>query len=228
MNLAFILCLGFVLPPGNEVEDLFRGITLSESIVCQQTLVPDKEGWVTLFNGKNYLGFNFYIPQGPEYTFDVKDGCMYLKAPLLGYTYTRQRYRNYELKFDWKYERPADLVDESSFTGNSGVLLHINRILKNWPQSIEVDLKNNELGKLLVHGKASVECKEYPEARQQATKAVGDWNTILIFNQEGNIRVTVNGKLVVEGTTDLREGHIGFQAAGSNVLLRNIQLREIK
>jgi len=186
------------------------------------------DGWVSLFNGKNYAGLNFYIAAGPEHTFDVKDGCMYLKAPLAGYTYTRQRYRNYELMYEWKFERPDGLTDDKTFTGNSGVLLHINKILKNWPQSVEVEGRYLEAGKLLVYGKATGDFKDYPDARLASTRPVGEWNTTHITNKDGAIAVTINGKLVSEGTTDLREGFIGFQAQGANILYRNIKLREIK
>jgi hypothetical protein len=186
------------------------------------------DGWISLFNGKNYAGLNFYIGPGPEHTFDVKDGCMYIKAPLAGYTYTRQKYRNYELKFDWKFERPETLTDDKTFTGNSGVLLHINKILKSWPQSVEVEGRYLEVGKMMAYGKATVDFKDYPDARLAAKKPVGQWNSTHITSKDGALTVTLNGKLVSEGTTDLREGFIGFQAQGANILYRDIKLREIK
>lgn len=184
--------------------------------------------WVELFNGKNYAGWTFWISIGPEYTFDVKGGNMWIKAGHAGYTYTRKAYRNYELQYDWKFERPEELKDDSTFTGNSGVFLHITKVLKEWPQSVEVEGKYLDVGKLLVYGKAKGEFKDYPENRKAATKPVGEWNTTHVYNNDGVIKVTINGKLVAEGTTDLREGFIGFQAQGANILYRGIKLRELK
>ena len=184
--------------------------------------------WQTLFNGQNYAGLTFYIPQGPEKTFDVKDGCMWLRAPLAGYTYTRQKYRNYELQYDWKFERPESLTSDAEFKGNSGVLLHIGRILKQWPQSIEVEGRYLETGMLLNHGKSTLDAKDFAEARQKATRKVGEWNTTHIKMNEGTIEVKVNGQLVATGVTDLREGFIGIQAQGADILYRNIKVRVIQ
>jgi hypothetical protein len=153
---------------------------------------------------------------------------MWLKAPLAGYAYTRKKYRNYELQFEWKFERPEGLTSDAEFKGNSGVLLHINRILKQWPQSIEVEGRYLEAGLLLNHGKSTLESKDFPEVRQKAIRKVGEWNTTLIKMNEGAIEVRVNGQLVATGTTDLREGFIGFQAQGADVLYRAIKIKVAK
>src|SRR5215213_2317056 len=71
-----------------------------------------------LFNGKNYEGFTFWIPGGPEETFLVKDGCLAITGRKAGFAYTRKKYRNYELSYEWRFERPAELTDESAFPGN--------------------------------------------------------------------------------------------------------------
>lgn len=184
--------------------------------------------WVDLFNGKNYAGLTFWISVGPEYTFDVKDGCMWIKAPQAGYTYTRKSYRNYELQYDWKFDRPEGLKSDDEFTGNSGVFIHISKILKEWPLSVEVDGKYLEAGKLGVFGKTKGDFQDYPENRKAARRPVGEWNTTHVYCKDGTIRVTINGKLVAEGTSDLSEGLIGFQAQGANILYRAIKLRELK
>jgi hypothetical protein len=224
----------------------------------------DDAGWVDLFNGKNYAGFIFWIIAGPERTFDVKDGSMVFhpvpagqtyttdrifqiddqvhlsQFPISGFAYTRKQYANFDLKYEWKYERPTDLTDDSKFTGNSGAFIYLTRVLKSWPQSVEVDGKYTEAGKLLAYGKAHVEAKEYPDARKAAMKPVGEWNETTIhcksinflgldiLNHYREIRVTINGKLVSVGTTDQNEGAIGFQAQGACIYYRNIKVRELK
>lgn len=208
--------------------------------------------WVDLFNGKNYAGFTFWIIGGPERTFVIKDGCMLIhpippgaqyttdrimpisdteilsRVPFMGYTYTRQQFRNFELKYQWKYERPINLTTDSSFAGNSGVFLYLTRVLKSWPVSVEVDGRYSEVGKLLTHGKAQGEFKDYPDARKKAMKPVGEWNETQVYCKDGTIKVTVNGQLVAEGTTDQREGAIGFQAQGASIYYRNIKVHELK
>ncbi len=207
--------------------------------------------WEALFNGKNYAGFTFWIPGGPENTFFVENGCMVFRGKTNGFTYTRKKYRNYELSYQWRYERPRDLKDDATFQGNSGVFIHQSRILlkddatfqgnrgvfshqsrvtKPWAQCIEVEGKYTDMGKLMIHGKTKVigELADYPEARKAATKPVGEWNTTLVHVNEGKVRITINGKVVSEGAIEEKEGAIGFQAQGTEVWYRNIHLREMK
>lgn len=217
------------------------------------TFQAQDTSWVDLFNGKNYAGFKFWIIAGPERTFDVQDGCMVFhpvpkgtpyttdrvlpisdteilsRVPLIGYTYTtKEDYKNFELKYEWRYERPINLASDGSFNGNSGVFLYKTRVLKSWPASIEVDGRYTEVGRLLAHGKAQGEFKDYPDARKKAMKPVGQWNDTHVLCKDGSIKVTVNGQLVAEGTTDQREGSIGFQAQGATIYYRNIKVHELK
>ena len=227
-------------------------ILLITAISIQAEAAKNDQGWVALFNGKNYAGLTFWIIGGPERSFDAVDDCMVIRPippgrtyntenifqvsekdhlsqkPLSGFTYTRQQFRNFELKYEWKFERPANLKDDDAFTGNSGVLLYLTRILKTWPQSIEVEGNYLEAGKLLQHGKAQGEFKDYPDARKAARKPVGQWNEVHITCKEGQITVMLNGKLVAEGKTDQREGAIGFQASGATIYYRNIKVKELK
>lgn len=196
--------------------------------ILLQGAKSESNTWIDLFNGKNYTGFKFYIAAGPENTFDVKDECLYIKGPLAGYVYTKAKYRNYELKYEWKFERPENLASDEVFKGGSGVLLHITRILKQWPQSIEVDGRYQDVGKMNVYGKAQGEFQDYPDARRKSMKKVGEWNSTVIGSNDGKIEVRVNGHLVSQGTTDQREGFIGFQAKGTNILYRNIKLRVLE
>jgi hypothetical protein len=188
------------------------------------------DDWQPLFNGTDYAGFTFWIPGGPEETFLIEDGCMAIKPVKAGFAYTRRKYRNYELSYDWRFEKPSG---EGAFTGNGGVLLHITiPLLKAWPRSIEVDAKSGEEGKLVVHekkaGEITFEGKDDPAARKAAMKPPGEWNTTHVWCKEGEIKVTLNGKLVAEGKTSQQEGAIGFMSQGSVMYYRNIKVKEIK
>lgn len=214
---------------------------LSLAILCQALLCigfsqssgADKE-WRVLFNGKNYAGFNFWIPNGPEETFLIENSCMAIRGHRAGYAYTTKKYRNYELQYEWRFLRPPDLKSDAEFKGNSGVFLHLSRILKEWPRSMEVEGKYAEMGKLIAYEKVKGEFKDYPQARQSAMKPVGQWNTNLIICKEGHISVTINGKLIAEGQlseetkTNPWEGFIGFQAQGADIDYKNIRLREMQ
>src|SRR5438067_5736119 len=77
-----------------------------------------------LFNGKDLTGWK-YIPEKADKTYTVVDGYIKVSCQPAGYFYTDKSYKNYVLKFDWRYKRPANLEDDKKFEGNSGCLIHI-------------------------------------------------------------------------------------------------------
>jgi hypothetical protein len=200
--------------------------------ICLGQSAGTEKDWTPLFNGKNYAGFNFWIPNGPEETFLIENGCMAIRGYRAGYAYTIKKYRNYELRYQWRFIRPADLKNDAEFKGNSGVFLHLSRILKEWPRSVEAEGRYAEMGKLIAYEKVKGEFKDYPQARQAAMKPVGEWNANVIVCKEGHISVTINGKLIAEGQleeeskTNPWEGFIGFQAQGADIDYKDIQMRE--
>jgi hypothetical protein len=190
-----------------------------------------------------YAGFRFWIPGGPEYTFFAENGEMVIRGARAGFAYTTKKYRNYELSYEWKFERPADLQNDADFKGDSGIFLHESRLVKDgsfgltyktmqWPRSVEVEGKYTEMGRLVPHEKVKGEFKDYPDARRQAMRPVGQWNTSLITCNEGRITVTINGKLMAEGQlaaeekTNPWEGSVAFQAQGAEIHYRNIRIKE--
>ena len=83
------------------------------------------------------------------------------------------------------------------------------------------------------------------ENHKKAIKPVGEWNEEEIICDGDNIKVTVNGVVIVEGnirdavkngTPDGHEhpglfnkkGYIGFLGHGSPVKFRNIRIKELK
>src|SRR5262245_38669222 len=95
-------------------------------LLAMQGSLPaaDEGGCTKLFNGKDMTGFKLF-PENAEATFQVKDGTIVVSGKPNGYFYTEKGYKNYVLKFDWMYTRPADLTDDEKFNGNSGCLVHI-------------------------------------------------------------------------------------------------------
>ena len=86
------------------------------------------EGFKPLFNGTDLTGWKFRL-QGdadPKKTFSVKDGVIVVTGRPNGFFYTDKSYKDYVLRFDWRYKRPKDLTDDSKFLGNSGCLVHIH------------------------------------------------------------------------------------------------------
>jgi 3-keto-disaccharide hydrolase len=183
-------------------------------------------GFTKLFNGKDMSDFTL-VGVTPA-TFKVENGVIICSGQPNGYFATRKSYRNYVLKFDWRYARPANLQNDAAFGGNSGLLIHIAGEHKVWPKCIEVQLMNKDAGNIFGLG-AKVNGKKDAAAQAKAIKPVGEWNSEEVICQDGKITAKINGIVVAEGTdADPAEGPIGWQSEGAEIHFRNLEIKEIK
>src|SRR5207245_2596169 len=107
------------------------------------------DGFTPAFNGKDMKNFKYVIAvtktievdgkkknvtemvkgddptTAPTKTWKVDNGVIVCTGKPNGYFYVAESLKNYVVKFDWKYARPADLKDDEKFGGNSGYLAHI-------------------------------------------------------------------------------------------------------
>jgi hypothetical protein len=137
------------------------------------------------------------------------------------------------VRYDWRYKRPGDLKDDAKFGGNSGCLVHIHdpgtpAVGGVWPQCVEVQGMNRDHGRLLFL-KTKGEGQWDKEAKDKATRPVGEWNTTEIVCQaDGSITCKINGTPVSSGKSALTEGMIGFQSEGAEIHFRAIKIKERK
>lgn len=206
---------------------LLVGGLLALSVAIQ---VPNsqsaEEGFVKLFNGKDMTGFLFE-PAALKDVIRVEDGVIIVPGKPNGYFYTEKSYRNYVLRFDWRYKRPADLPpgQDEKFAGNSGCLVHIQPPHRVWPRCVEVQGMNRDHGNIFAIGGAKGKFKKYADAQKKAIKPVGEWNTTEITSKDGHLSSKVNGILVSEGEGELKEGPIGWQSEGAEIHFRNIEIK---
>lgn len=205
------------------------------SAVLSLALQEPEAGFEKIFNGRDLSGLKFHF-MDPAFaaakTFSVQDGALVCTGKPEGYWYTEKKYKNFTLRFDWRFKRPEDLEVDLKFQGNSGYMLWIAEIgSKAWPKTVECQGMNREAGKIywndVPKGKA-----EYDLALAKKTvKPVGQWNTYEIAAKiGGTVEVSVNG---VKVATVLEHpfteaGHIGFQVEGSEIHWKNIRIREDK
>src|SRR5262249_28588435 len=153
----------------------------------------------------------------PEKTFTVKEAVIVVTGHPNGYFYTDKGYKNYVLRFDWRYKRPKGLTDDSKFPGNSGCLVHIQPPHKVWPKCVEVQGMNRDHGMIFAIMGAKGKYKFDRVAKDKATKPVGEWNTTEVICRDGMITSKINGTQVATGTGELTEGPIGFQSEGAEI-----------
>jgi hypothetical protein len=185
-----------------------------------------QDGFVPLVKSDDPKQFEL-VGIGPD-TVTIQDGVVSVSGKPNGYFATKQSYRNYVLRFDWKYERPEGLESDAKFRGNSGLLIHINGPDKVWPKCVEVQLANSDAGNIFAIFGAKFRGKKDPEAQKRAVKPVGQWNEEEVTCRDGKITCTINGVEVATGTgADPDGGRIGWQSEGSLIRFRNVKIRTL-
>jgi hypothetical protein len=190
----------------------------------------DDKDFKDLFNGKDFSGFKFEIGKSdPEKTWSVKDGVIICTGKPNGYFYTDKNFKNFVLRYDWRYKRPENLKEEKDFGGNSGALMFIQEPHKVWPKCLEVQGENRTHGSFIAIGCKVTGGKYDKAAKDKAVKPVGEWNTTEITcNADGTVLVKINSADVNSGKCDLTEGPFGFQSEGAEIHFKNIKIKQLK
>jgi hypothetical protein len=185
---------------------------------------PDDE-FKPLVNGDDVGQFTL-VKIGPE-TITIKDGEVRVTGKPNGYFATKTSYKNYVVKFEWMYERPESLSSEAAFKGNSGLLLHIKEH-KIWPEAIEVQLMYSDAGNTFGIRPAKFVGKKDAQAQKQASKPVGQWNTVEVTCKDGSIVTVFNGIEVARGTgAEPDHGTIGWQSEGAPIRFRKLMIKPL-
>jgi hypothetical protein len=196
------------------------------------------EAFKSLFNGKDMSNFKYVLRVGkedvegddplntPTKTWRIEDGAIICTGKPNGYFFTKKSYKNYRVRFDWRYKRPANLKDDEKFGGNSGLLVHITGPHKVWPKCVEVQGMNREHGKIFAIGGAKGKFSFNADVLKKVRNPVGEWNTTHVTVQNGTISSDVNATEIATGkTTDLTEGPFGLQSEGAEIHFRNIRVK---
>lgn len=184
------------------------------------------DDFVSLVHGDDPAQFEL-VGIKPD-TLKIADGEVRVSGKPNGYFATRDVYRNYVLKFDWMYERPENLESDAKFRGNSGLLIHIQKPHKVWPQSIEVQLFNADAGHIFAIMGSKFQGKKDPEAQRKAIKPVGQWNHEEVTCRDGTVVCTINGIEVDRGQGAAPDsGTIGWQSEGGPIRFRNLAIKKL-
>lgn len=189
---------------------------------------PAESGFVPLGNGKDMSAF--VLVGAPAETWSVDGNLIHCSGKPNGYFATPRSYRNFVLRGGFRYARPADLENDAAFEGNSGFLMYLTGEPKIWPQCVEVQGQNKNVGRIFAIGGApAVKATDDPEARQRALRPVGEWNEIEITSRDGALAAKLNGVVVCTSQPgELREGPIGFQSEGAEIFFRDLRIKELR
>ncbi|MDR0542013.1 MAG: DUF1080 domain-containing protein [Dysgonamonadaceae bacterium] len=194
-----------------------------------------KEGYKILFDGTNMHQWTGNIV---DYVLD--DGCIAV-YPKPGHNggnlYTKGEYDNFVFRFEFQLTPAA----------NNGVGIRAPMEGDNAYNAMEIQILDCEhpvyadIAPYQHHGSVY----GVIAAEHGAMKPVGEWNEEEIYANGDHIRVTLNGKVILDGnireaakngTVDHKDhpglfnktGHIGFLGHGNELKFRNIRIKELK
>ncbi|MFQ5730769.1 MAG: DUF1080 domain-containing protein [Planctomycetaceae bacterium] len=161
-----------------------------------------------------------------EATWTEKDGVIRCTGRPRGYIYTKKSYSNFELQFEFKYDRPKQPAQWASL--NTGCLFYMRGEHRIWPDCLEVQGKYSEMGDIKSNARHIKVVSDNPRTdREDARKEPGNWNHIVLRSRDGQTLVSLNDHIITGSRpTALKEGWIGFQSEGSPVEFRNIRIRD--
>ena len=196
---------------------------------CQTVSDEEKaDGFVSCFDGKTMDGWN-----GDTTGYFAQDGVMVCKPG--GNVYLAKDYKNFIYRFEFKLTENA----------NNGVGIRCERGKDAAYYGMEIQVLDNS-------GSAYRHLQPYQyhgsiygivPADRDCQKPVGEWNTEEIYVNGPKIKVTVNGKVIVDADIaniqetadgkgrakhpglDRRTGHIGWLGHGDLVKFKNIRKR---
>lgn len=204
------------------------------------TAAERAEGWQSLFDGSGLDAWRGYRKPAPPDGWQAIDGSLVLTAAGAGDIITREQFRNFDLRLDWKVA-PG---------GNSGIFYRAteegNYI---WQSASEMQVLDDERH---ADGKSELTSAGsnfalYPAPRG-VSRPAGEWNSVRLLVNGSHVEHWLNGVKVVEyelGSPEWEarvraskfasmplygrapQGHIGLQDHGDRVDFRNIRIRAL-
>jgi hypothetical protein len=211
-----------------------------------------KQGWILLFNGRNFDGWRQCNGTAMPANWVVEEQAMKVftapgRKPGQGaggdILYGVRKFGNFELSIDWKTEK----------AGNSGIFFNVREvpgqpIYYAAPEVQVLDNVDATDNKLVSHLAGSL--YDMLPAASNSVKPAGEWNTIVIRVKDGRVTHIQNGMKVVEYTLwtpewdalvqvskfktfpgflegIAKEGYIGLQDHGYAIWFRNVKIREL-
>ena len=192
-----------------------------------------QDGFTPLFDGQTLAG---WIGEGREY-FEVENGALTCRSGCQGKLLTEQEYKDFILRFEFKLTPGA----------NNGLAIRAPQPGDAAYQGIELQIldspasKYKDLKPYQFHGSAY----GIAPAKRGALKPVGEWNTQEVVCQGRQIKVTLNGQMILDVDLDqvapdgktidgkphpglTRErGHVGFLCHGDEVSFRKVRIKEL-
>lgn len=187
-----------------------------------------EEGFVSLFDGKTLNGW-----QGSVSGYAAENGALVCKKEGGGQLFTTKEYGDFVFRFEFKLEA----------NGNNGVGIRT-------PLGCNPAYCGMEIQVLDDSGSAYTKLAPYQyhgsiygvvPAKKGFQKPVGQWNTEEIMCKGRQVKITLNGEVIVDADLDKVQpldhlehpglkrdkGYLGFLGHGARVEFRNLRIKEL-
>jgi 3-keto-disaccharide hydrolase len=120
------------------------------SAIAQATDIPAHGSAIVLFDGRDLDQFDTFLPNAglnsdPNHVFTVEDGFVHVSGTEFGYFITKQEYKNYYLRAEFKWGE-GTFAPRQGQARDSGILYNIQGSNKVWPRSIEFQINEGCTG----------------------------------------------------------------------------------
>lgn len=191
-------------------------------------------GFTTLYNGKDLAGWKLVGREGRGYI--IENGLLECPADGGGNLFSEKEYANFVFRFEFKLEEGSNngIGIRAPYEGDAAY------------QGMEIQILDNDApmyrGKLhpaQYHGSIY----DVVPAKTGSLKPTGEWNSEEIVANGRQIKVTVNGHVIVNANLDSvtdpavlkkhpglarSSGHVGFLGHGpARVWFRNVRIKEL-
>jgi hypothetical protein len=171
-----------------------------------------KEGFVSLFNGKDLTGWRFGemtpTPETLPPNWKVEDGVIKLSGGNSPHLASQREFADFDVRFQWRAMRDRY---------NSGFFIRSGRDVK----ANQINLSQSAVGKLMSGAEGG-------DAVPTLQKPVGEWNDWRVVAVGDCVTFWCNGQRAweVRGFKD-RRGYLGLQAEGAPMEFRRIRIKEL-
>jgi hypothetical protein len=202
----------------------------------------NEPGFVRLFNGRDFTGWNFNLgpnctaaPEGcgrtdPGDVLRVEDGVIVCECHIHGIFYTDKKYKDFTLRFDYKFEKPFELApddDEELYSAGGGYLIFSDIGAPGYPKSIEVEGRHRDIGEYFAIGGPGKIGEVDLAAKRRVMRPLGQWNSLEIMAKGGKVVTSLNGVPIsqIDAHDYDDAGNIAFQSQGRKMAYRNIRIK---
>jgi hypothetical protein len=200
---------------------------------------------IHVFDGKDLDTFYPWLADSgtftdPDGVFSVDNGMIRISGQHQGFLATKGQFGDYKLVMEFKWG-DATWYKHKETPRNSGLFVNATGLDNLDMKSLEIQIaepgKNEKegTGDLVLHGGAKFmvgsEYKTKPwetfyhQNKRSADAKAGDWNKMEVLLEGDHIRVTVNGKVTMEGRRATpNSGKILLQSNGAEIFIRRLDV----